>query len=200
MNAIYDFSDQCGIVTGAASGIGKALALLLTESNADLVLVDRDKIGLEATVRACKEIRADALLAVDADVSKEQDVNRMVEETLVRFGTIHFLVTCAGILFRNNFTDISLPEWDEIMNTNVRGLFYVQSIRGSRNAQTGKRHHRQRGQCGRALHQPDRRGALLCFQTRGDRHHPPYGPGVVYKRHTCQCVLPRRHQHAHDPR
>ena len=123
MIATYDFSDRSGIVTGAASGIGKALALLLTESNADLVLVDRDTTGLEATVRACKEIRADAPLAVEADVSREQDVGRMVEETLARFGTIDFLVTCAGILFRNNFTEISLPEWDEIMNTNVRGLF-----------------------------------------------------------------------------
>lgn len=123
MNAKFDFSDRSGIITGAASGIGKALALLLAGSNAGLALVDRDASGLEATVDACRESRPGTLLSVDADVSSEQDVGRMVQEALARFGRIDFLVTCAGILYRNNFMDISLQEWDDIMNTNVRGLF-----------------------------------------------------------------------------
>ena len=119
----YDFSDQCGIVTGPASGIGKAVALLLAESNAGLSLVDRDTSGLEAVRRACVEKCATTPLAVDADVSREKDVRRMVDETLTRFGKIDFLVTSAGLLFRTGFTDISMQEWDELMATNVRGLF-----------------------------------------------------------------------------
>ena len=55
MSTRHDFSDQCGIVTGPASGIGKAVALLLAESNAGLALVDRDTTGLKAVVRACEE-------------------------------------------------------------------------------------------------------------------------------------------------
>jgi NAD(P)-dependent dehydrogenase (short-subunit alcohol dehydrogenase family) len=123
MDTRYDFSDQCGIVTGPASGIGKAVALLLAESNAGLSLVDRDTSGLEAVTRACEEIGATTPLAVDADVSKENDVRRMVDETLSRFGKIDFLVTSAGILFRTSFADIPMQEWDELMDTNVRGLF-----------------------------------------------------------------------------
>ena len=123
MSTRHDFSDQCGIVTGPASGIGKAVALLLAESNAGLALVDRDTTGLKAVVRACEETCATAPLAIDADISREIDVQRMVDETLSRFGRIDFLVTSAGLLFRTRFTDIPLREWDELMDTNVRGLF-----------------------------------------------------------------------------
>ena len=123
MNATYDFSDQSGIVTGAASGIGKAVALLLAESNAGLALVDRNSSGLEKIAGQCAAASQRASVAIDADVSKEQDVRRMVEETLARFGRIDFLVTSAGVLFRTAFTDIPMHEWDELMDTNVRGLF-----------------------------------------------------------------------------
>ena len=123
MDLKYDFSDQYGIITGPASGIGKELALLLAESNAGLSLVDRDGAGLHAITRACQKEGTVAPLAVHADISKEDDVERMVEQTLLRFGKIDFLVTSAGILYRTEFTGISLEEWDEVMDTNVRGLF-----------------------------------------------------------------------------
>jgi NAD(P)-dependent dehydrogenase (short-subunit alcohol dehydrogenase family) len=123
MDINYDFSDQYGIITGAASGIGKALALLLAESNAGLSLVDRDGPGLDTIARACQKTCPVAPLAVHADVSKENDVRRMVEQTLLRFGKIDFLVTSAGILYRTEFVGIPLEEWDEVMDTNVRGLF-----------------------------------------------------------------------------
>ena len=123
MNINFDFSDQCGIITGPASGIGKQVAVLLAESNAGLALVDRDTSGLKAVTAACTERGKTRPLAIDADVSREDDVHRMVDETLDRFGRIDFLVTSAGILFRTGFTDIPIREWDELMNTNVRGLF-----------------------------------------------------------------------------
>ena len=123
MKTKYDFTDQCGIITGPASGMGKSLAILLAKSGAALTLVDRDGPGLEEIARACKEESPTAPLAVKADISREEEVKRMVEETLAHFGRIHFMVTSAGILFRTDFTDISMAEWDELMNTNVRGLF-----------------------------------------------------------------------------
>ena len=123
MDTQYNFSDQCGIITGPASGIGKSLAMLLAQSGAKLSLVDRDESGLAAITQACQE-KSDTLpLAVKADISKEGDVMRMVEETLASYGRIDFLVTSAGILFRTEFTDIPIGEWDELMDTNVRGLF-----------------------------------------------------------------------------
>ena len=123
MQTIHDFSDRCGIVTGAASGIGRATALLLAESKAGLVLVDRDGKGLAAVAHACKEKGPPAVLAIQADVAKEEDVRRMVDETLSGFGRIDFLVASAGVIFRTAFADIAMQEWDELMATNVRGLF-----------------------------------------------------------------------------
>lgn len=123
MNAHYNFSDQSGIITGPASGIGKSLAILLAKSGAGLTLVDRDRPGLETIARVCKEASSTVPLAIDADVSKEEDVQRMVDESLAQFGRIDFLVTSAGLLYRTGLTDISMAEWDELMDTNVRGLF-----------------------------------------------------------------------------
>jgi len=123
MNLKYDFNGKCAIITGAASGIGKATACLLAESGAGMVIVDRDPEGLDAVNNQLAGITKDEPLAILADVSREEDVSRMVEDSLGRFGKIDFLVTSAGILFRTLFVDISLVEWDELMNTNVRGLF-----------------------------------------------------------------------------
>jgi NAD(P)-dependent dehydrogenase (short-subunit alcohol dehydrogenase family) len=123
MNLNYDFNGKSAIVTGAASGIGKATAFLLAQSGAGMVILDRDAEGLNAVRDELAGMTKEEPLAIPADVSREADVSRMVEETLGRFGKIDFLVTSAGILFRTPFVDISLAEWDELMNTNVRGLF-----------------------------------------------------------------------------
>lgn len=123
MNLTYDFNTKSAVVTGAASGIGKATAVLLAKSGAGMVVVDKDPKGLDALMNELAGMARTEPLAVLADVSREEDIARMVEETLSRFGKIDFLVTSAGILFRTPFVEISLAEWDELMNTNVRGLF-----------------------------------------------------------------------------
>ena len=128
MKVKYDFSNRCGIITGAASGIGKATALLLAASQADLALVDRNTSGLATVGRACEEEGATMPLAIEADVSRRADVQRMVAATRKRFGRIDFLVTSAGVLFRTAFTEIPMAEWDELMDTNVRGLFMCNQL------------------------------------------------------------------------
>ena len=128
MNTKYDFSNRCGIVTGAASGIGKATARLLAASQAGLALVDRNASGLAAVVRACEEEGTTMPLAIEADVSRRSDVQRVVAATRERFGRIDFLVTSAGVLFRTPFTEIPMTEWDELMDTNVRGLFMCNQL------------------------------------------------------------------------
>jgi len=122
MDCNWDFSGQSGIITGAASGIGASLARLLATSGAELALVDRDKKRLETITQECTGFGS-STLAIFADMSKREDVQRMVDETLSRFGKINFLVTSAGIIYRSQFLDINLDEWDEVMDTNVRGVF-----------------------------------------------------------------------------
>jgi len=123
MDCGWDFSGQAGIITGAASGIGADLARLLAQSGAELALVDRDNSRLDAVHAACSDLAKAKPLAICADMSKPEDIRRMVDETILAFGKINFLVTSAGIIYRSRFLDIDLAEWDEIMATNVRGVF-----------------------------------------------------------------------------
>lgn len=121
MNCDWDYTGQNGIITGAASGIGAALSKLLAASGAGLTLVDRDTDGLVEIDRACRVLGSGKTLAIDADVSDQ--IRNMLEQTVDYHGNIDFLVTSAGILFRSAFTQIKLDEWDEVMASNVRGVF-----------------------------------------------------------------------------
>ena len=128
MDCNWDFNGQSGIITGAASGIGAALSKLLVASGAELTLVDRDQKGLAAIAAHCNALSPDKSLAVISDVSKPEQIRDMIESSIERFGKIDFLVTSAGVLFRNAFTDIDLDEWDEVMATNVRGVFLCNQL------------------------------------------------------------------------
>ncbi len=128
MDCNWDFSGQSGIITGAASGIGAALSKLLVASGAELTLVDRDQTGLTAIEANCNALSPDKSLAVYADVSKPEQIRDMVEHSLECYGKIDFLVTSAGVLYRNAFTEIDLDEWDDVMATNVRGVFLCNQL------------------------------------------------------------------------
>jgi NAD(P)-dependent dehydrogenase (short-subunit alcohol dehydrogenase family) len=122
-NTKWDFSGKSGLVTGVASGIGKEVALMLAEAGAGITLVDRNGEGLKEVAAMVKEKCPVEPLVIEADVSIEADVQRIVDATVERFGEINYLVTSAGIIFRTKFQDIPLDEWDELYETNVRGLF-----------------------------------------------------------------------------
>ena len=105
------------------NGIGEQLSKLLAEAGANVVLVDNDAENLHSATQLCKEVATTPPSSIEADVSKEEDVKRMIKSTLAHFQKIDFLVAGAGILYRTQFMDIKIAEWDEVMNTNIRGLF-----------------------------------------------------------------------------
>ena len=128
MDCSWHFTGKTCLVTGAASGIGYATSRLLASSGAEVILVDRDKQKLAAAFETCAKVSTTPPLAILADVSIVSDVKRMLDESLERFGKIDCLVTSAGILYRSQFLDIELDEWDEVMDTNVRGLFLCNQL------------------------------------------------------------------------
>lgn len=119
----WDFSGKSCIITGAANGIGRAVSELLAGSGAELMLVDRDEKNLIATVNSCSELSCLTPQFMVADVSKKQDIKDVIDLSLAKFEKIDFLVTAAGVLYRTPFIDIEMTEWDEVMNTNIRGVF-----------------------------------------------------------------------------
>ncbi|NXI83182.1 SDR dehydrogenase, partial [Rhipidura dahli] len=109
-------------VTGAGQGIGRAFAHALGEAGAkvavvDLVLAKAEAVACELSLKGIKS------LALAADVSKPEDVQRMVDAIVARWGTVHIACNNAGINLNSASEETSLEEWDKTFNVNLRGLF-----------------------------------------------------------------------------
>jgi len=116
--------NKIGIVTGAGSGIGRACALALGKEGARVALVGRRKDQIE---KVAQEI-GDQALAISADVSNMGEIDRLLDQTVSRFGAPNFLVNNAGVLHVGNVEQITEEQWDHTFNLNVRALWLPSSL------------------------------------------------------------------------
>lgn len=120
-----EFYGSGAVITGAASGMGKAVSLLLVKGGAATVLVDRDEAKLIQTALEIPEgvYRKPALFT--GDVTRQDDMERL--GVLVRncLPAVDYLAVCAGILRRNPFVDIQPDEWGEVIAVNLTGCYLV---------------------------------------------------------------------------
>ena len=115
--------DKVAIITGGATGMGRAASLLFAREGAKVVVADRNVPEGQKTVALVGEMGGDALF-VETDVSKSALVSDMVEQTVQRFGKLDVLVNNAGILIRTPpLAEVSELVWDLTLNTNIRGVF-----------------------------------------------------------------------------
>ena len=113
------------LVTGASRGIGKAIATLFAENNYN-VLINYNKSEEEAMdLYNNLKSKGYSVDVYKADVSKKEEVNIMINYCIGKFEKIDVLINNAGISKTNLFTDISYEEWDEVMATNLNGVFYT---------------------------------------------------------------------------
>ena len=115
---------RVAIVTGGSRGIGAAIAALLAERGAAVVVSGRDADRLGATVKEI-EARGARALAVAADAAKREDAERLVETTRERFGRIDVLVNNAGITRDGLLVRMKDEDWDRVMEVNLRGAFLM---------------------------------------------------------------------------
>src|SRR5262245_51557422 len=113
---------QKALVTGASSGIGKATALALGKAGASVVINYVKDGVVDKIVEEIKESGSDAF-GYQADVSDESQVNAMFEETLRRFETIDILVNNAGIQMDAPFDQMTLAQWQKVLDVNLTGQF-----------------------------------------------------------------------------
>jgi len=111
--------DRVAIVTGAAQGIGKAVADKLAAEGAKVVAVDLNGEGAERTAAGLDGT------AVQADISKPDDVQRIVDESLSRHGKVDALANVAAIVPFTPWDEITFDEWRRIMSVNLDGLFLM---------------------------------------------------------------------------
>jgi NAD(P)-dependent dehydrogenase (short-subunit alcohol dehydrogenase family) len=112
---------KIAIVTGAGSGIGRACALALAREGARVALVGRRKTLLDQVAR---EI-GDSALVLAADISRKDEIDRIIEHTVARFGGLNVLLNNAGVLHIGTAEQITEEQWDETFNINVRAVWLL---------------------------------------------------------------------------
>ena len=118
-------SGRHALVTGGSRGIGRAIAVGLAREGADVAVHYRsDRAAAEGTAAEIRRVERRAVV-VQGDTSVRRDVERVVVEAVAALGQIDLLVNNAGILRRTPFLEIEEPEWDAILDTNLKGYFLV---------------------------------------------------------------------------
>jgi 3-oxoacyl-[acyl-carrier protein] reductase len=112
---------KVAFITGAGSGMGKAIALEFARQGARIVAVDIDKASVANT---CFEIGAENAFAINGDISVADSVKRMCDEAIAHFGRVDILVNNAGIL--DNYLPVTQTDealWDKVLNVNLKSMF-----------------------------------------------------------------------------
>jgi NAD(P)-dependent dehydrogenase (short-subunit alcohol dehydrogenase family) len=116
--------DKVVLVTGAASGIGRASALLFAGDGASVAVVDINEKAGEEVTKAITEQGGRAFFA-PADVTRAADCQRVVRAVAKQFGALHILFNNAGIIRRASVLELSEADWDRVMEVNVKSIFLM---------------------------------------------------------------------------
>jgi NAD(P)-dependent dehydrogenase (short-subunit alcohol dehydrogenase family) len=112
--------DKTAIVTGARRGIGKAIALKLAKEGAKVAVTDISKEDCQKVVEEIENLGGQGL-ALELDVTKEDEIEKVIQETKKKFGRIDVLVNNAGIFIQKNLEDMETSEINKLLDINLRG-------------------------------------------------------------------------------
>ena len=131
----FKLDGKVAIVTGSSRGLGQGMALGLAEAGADIALVDildmsESKEKIEALGQKC--------IAITADLSEKESVDTIVGATVEQMGAIDILFNNAGIIRRAPITEFTEKDWDDVMNINIRTLFFLSQAVGKQMIQQGR--------------------------------------------------------------
>ncbi|MBO8164604.1 MAG: glucose 1-dehydrogenase [Brevibacillus sp.] len=117
-----EYRDKVVIVTGAGRGIGRSVALAYASRGAQVVIADRDRTVSEITMQLAKQAGGRAAV-IPTDVSQPEQIVDLMKQTTERFGRIDVLINNAGVSEWKDPYELTVEEWDRILNTNLRSVF-----------------------------------------------------------------------------
>ena len=122
VDRLFDLSGRVALVTGGNGGLGLAMARGLAQAGANIAIAARNQ---DKTASALAKIQAEGVKAegIQADVTQEAEIQRMVTQTVADFGRVDILVNNAGITMRKEPQDLSADEWDQVVDVNLRAAF-----------------------------------------------------------------------------
>ncbi len=123
MSYKIDLTEKVAIVTGSSRGLGRAMAIALAGAGADVVITSRKRGSLVEIEKEIQKIGRD-VLCVELDVRNHQSIILMVDRVIEHFHHIDILVNYAGINIRKPAVEITWEEWDEVLNTNLKSVFF----------------------------------------------------------------------------
>jgi len=133
----FKLNGKKAFVTGGARGIGKCAAIALAEAGVDVAIVDWD---IQEAEKTAKELEAygGKSIAVKADVTNPDDVNKMIATILEAFGTIDIAFNNAGICINEKAEDMSFESWKKVIDVNLTGVFLTSQAAGRVMIKNGK--------------------------------------------------------------
>ncbi len=120
----FDLAGKVALVTGASRGLGKGFARALAEAGADVVVTSRDRDALQETVAEVEALGRRAW-PVSLDVRDQESIERCVEQAWELAGAIDILINNAGCNVRKPALEVTWEDWNLILETNLRGVFFV---------------------------------------------------------------------------
>jgi len=123
-NGLFDLTGQVALVTGTSRGLGQYFARALAKAGADLVLTSRTRASLAPFEAEIKALGRRAV-SLELDVRSQESIEKMAAEAEAAFGQIHILVNNAGCNIRKPALDVKWEDWNTILDTNLRGTFFV---------------------------------------------------------------------------
>ncbi|SHD44183.1 Short-chain alcohol dehydrogenase [Staphylococcus argenteus] len=115
-------TDKVAVVTGAGSGIGEAIATLLHEEGAKVVLAGRNKEKLQ---NVANQLSQDNVKVVPTDVTKKEEVDELIKIAEETFGRLDIVINSAGQMLSSKITDYQVDEWDSMIDVNIKGTLYM---------------------------------------------------------------------------
>lgn len=123
-NDMFDLSGQVALVTGASRGLGQYFSRALAKAGADLIVTSRKREDLTPFVAEIEALGR-RVVALELDVRDQGSIERMAAEAEVACGQVHILVNNAGCNARKPALDVSWDDWNLVLDTNLRGSFFV---------------------------------------------------------------------------